>query len=67
MERTVSLGIMRVTIDLPDALHAELKRRAADEGTTMRVLILRGVDMNRKQDETSGAKAAKKQTRLRHG
>jgi hypothetical protein len=35
---------MRVTIDIPDAIHAELKRRAAAEGTTMRALILRAID-----------------------
>jgi hypothetical protein len=35
---------MRVTFDIPDAIHAELKRRAAAEGTTMRALILRAID-----------------------
>jgi hypothetical protein len=35
---------MRVTLDIPDAIHAELKRRAAAEGTTMRALILRAID-----------------------
>jgi len=35
---------MRVTIDIPDAIHADLKRRAAAEGTTMRALILRAID-----------------------
>jgi hypothetical protein len=35
---------MRVTLDIPDAIHLELKRRAAAEGTTMRALILRAID-----------------------
>ena len=35
---------MRVTLDIPDEIHAALKRRAAAEGTTMRALILRAID-----------------------
>lgn len=35
---------MRVTLDIPDEIHAALKRHAAAEGTTMRALILRAID-----------------------
>jgi hypothetical protein len=35
---------VRVTLDIPDPIHKELKRRAAAEGTTMRALILRAAD-----------------------
>jgi len=35
---------MRATLDIPDAIHAELKRKAAAEGTTLRALILRAID-----------------------
>jgi hypothetical protein len=35
---------VRVTLDIPDPIHKELKRRAAAEGTTMRALILRAID-----------------------
>ncbi len=35
---------MRVTIDIPDEIHARLKARAKAEGTTMRAIILRGID-----------------------
>jgi hypothetical protein len=35
---------VRVTIDILDPIHRELKRRAAAEGPTMRALILRGVE-----------------------
>lgn len=34
---------MRVTIDIPDDVHADLKKRAKLEGTTMRALILRSI------------------------
>ena len=33
-----------MTLDIPDPIHKELKRRAAAEGTTMRALILRAAD-----------------------
>jgi predicted DNA-binding protein len=35
---------MRITIDIPDELHARLKARAKQEGTTMRAIILRAID-----------------------
>jgi hypothetical protein len=46
---------MRATIDLPDAVHAELKRRAAAEGTTMRMLILRVIDAKTRETTTKQA------------
>jgi len=35
---------MRVTIDIPDEIHAKLKALAKREGTTMRAIILSGID-----------------------
>lgn len=35
---------MRVTIDIPDELHARLKALAKKEGTTMRAIMLRAID-----------------------
>jgi hypothetical protein len=35
---------MRITIDIPDEIHARLKARAKEEGTTMRAIILRGIN-----------------------
>jgi hypothetical protein len=34
---------VRTTIDLPDDLHAELRRRAAAEGTSIRSLITHAI------------------------
>jgi methyl coenzyme M reductase subunit C-like uncharacterized protein (methanogenesis marker protein 7) len=36
---------MRTTVDIPEALHKRLKKRAADEKTTIRELLLRGVEI----------------------
>jgi plasmid stability protein len=49
---------MRVTIDIPDAIHAELKRRAAAEGTTMRALILRAIVAGSLENRRSRAQKA---------
>lgn len=35
---------MRITIDIPDELHAKLKALAKLEGTTMRTIILEGIN-----------------------
>jgi hypothetical protein len=35
---------MRVTLDIPDEIHAILKARAKNEGTTMRAIILRAIN-----------------------
>ena len=34
---------MRTTIDIPDDIYRELKVKAAQEGTTVRTVMLRGV------------------------
>ena len=34
---------MRTTVDIPDGMYRELKSRAAREGSSMRALILKGV------------------------
>jgi hypothetical protein len=43
---------MRTTIDIPDTLYRELKVRAAQEGTTVRQLLLEGVELARQQRST---------------
>jgi hypothetical protein len=35
---------MRTTIDIPDVIYRQLKRKAADEGLSIKKLILRGVE-----------------------
>lgn len=35
---------MRTTIDIPDPLYKELKARAARQGSTVKAIILRGVE-----------------------
>jgi hypothetical protein len=35
---------MRVTLDIPDEIHAKVKALAKREGTTMRAIILRAID-----------------------
>jgi hypothetical protein len=35
---------MRTTVDIPDAVYRQLKSRAAQEGTSTKKLILRGVE-----------------------
>lgn len=36
---------MRTTVDIPDALYRELKKKAAHEGQTVKELVLRGVEL----------------------
>ena len=36
---------MRITVDIPDSLYRELKSKAAQEGRTVKELILRGVEI----------------------
>jgi len=35
---------MRITLDIPDEIHARLKALAKREGTTMRAIILQAID-----------------------
>ena len=35
---------MRTTVDIPDPIYRKLKARAANEGSSARALILRGVE-----------------------
>ncbi len=44
---------MKVHLDLPYPVHRELKIRAAREGTTMRQLILRGLEINLARKENA--------------
>jgi hypothetical protein len=45
---------MRVTLDIPDEIHARLKTLAREEGTTMRAIVLRAIDaeLHRKSTPT---------------
>jgi hypothetical protein len=36
---------MRTTVDIPDAVYRRLKSRAAREGTSVRKLIIRGIEV----------------------
>ena len=35
---------MRTTVDIPDAVYRRLKTRAASEGSSVRALVLRGIE-----------------------
>jgi hypothetical protein len=35
---------MRITLDIPDEIHARLKALAKREGTTMRAIVLRAIE-----------------------
>ena len=35
---------MRTTVDIPDAIYRELKSRAVSQGTSVKALVLRGVE-----------------------
>jgi hypothetical protein len=35
---------MRTTVDIPDALYRKMKSRAASEGSSVKELVLRGVE-----------------------
>jgi predicted DNA-binding protein len=41
---------MRVTIDIPDKVHARLKALAKREGTTVRAIVLRGIERVLRED-----------------
>jgi len=36
---------MRTTVDIPDVKYRQLKSRAASEGTTVKALVLKGVEV----------------------
>jgi hypothetical protein len=44
---------MRTTIDIPDPVYREIKVRAATEGTTIREIILEGVDLRLRNSSAS--------------
>jgi predicted DNA-binding protein len=49
---------VRVTLDIPDKIHARLKALAKEEGTTMRAIILEAIDcVLRSKKETEEGKA----------
>lgn len=41
---------MRTTVDIPDPIYRELKAQAAQEGTSVKKLILRGVECVRREN-----------------
>jgi hypothetical protein len=51
---------MRITIDIPDEIHARLKTRAKEEGTTMRAIILRAIDAELRAESPSAAASRRK-------
>ena len=36
---------MRTTVDIPDVLYRQLKKKAAHEGTSVKKIVLRGVEL----------------------
>jgi hypothetical protein len=49
----VGLKVMRTTVDIPDAKYRQLKTKAASEGTTVKALVLKGVEVLLTQKATS--------------
>jgi predicted DNA-binding protein len=47
---------MRITLDIPDEIHARLKARAKEEGTTMRAIVLRGIERVLRTEDAPPAK-----------
>ena len=48
---------MRTTVDIPDPLYRALKKKAAHEGSSVRELVLRGVQLElRKKREARGVR-----------
>jgi hypothetical protein len=47
---------MRITIDIPDKLHSELKREAARGGSTMREIIIRALKSDLRNNEKDALK-----------
>jgi hypothetical protein len=47
---------MRTTVDIPDALLREMKIRAANEGTTVRALVLEGVALRLRNGDAAPPK-----------
>ena len=49
---------MRTTIDIPDEAYRSIKVLAAERGTTVRDLVLQGVELVRRQPSTAGKRFA---------
>jgi hypothetical protein len=49
---------MRTTIDIPDEAYRSIKVLAAERGTTVRDLVLQGVELVRRQPPTKGGRFA---------
>ena len=47
---------MRISIDIPDKLHSELKRTASREGSTMREIIIRALKSDIRSNEKRASK-----------
>ena len=47
---------MRTSVELPDPIYREMKIRAANEGTTIREIILEGVTMRLRGESTTAAR-----------
>jgi hypothetical protein len=47
---------MRTTVEFPDPLYREMKIRAANEGTTIREIILEGVTMRLRGESPTAAR-----------
>ena len=50
---------MRTTIDIPDATYRELKIKAAVEGTTVRQIVLRGIEVELQAKEAKPVRKLK--------
>jgi hypothetical protein len=47
---------MRTTVELPDPVYREMKIRAANEGTTIREIILEGVTMRLRSESATSTR-----------
>lgn len=51
---------MRTTVDIPDALYRELKSKAAQEGRSVKELVLRSVEGNLRQSSHTAKMSEKR-------
>ena len=50
---------MRTSVDIPEPVYRQMKVKAATEGTTIREIILQGIEMSLREKETPTRKSSR--------
>jgi hypothetical protein len=50
---------MRTSVDIPEPVYRQMKVKAATEGTTIREIILEGIEMSLRKKETPPRKSSR--------